>query len=168
MERSNELSSHIDSSGPETMNSQSEQIFCLPTIMASSPISNCSSADSHGRMENNTQKGYEKYREMSLDYNKMMENAGGNRPNTTQHFVENPTIVTSMSGSNGEPIIFEPSSDSDRNQSNDFIGIRSKRHLEIVEEVRMHVYNLLVPVVPCESLLNKTIEKWSVKHIIVH
>lgn len=159
MERSNELSSHIDSSGPETMNSQSEQIFCLPTIMASSPISNCSSADSHGRMENNTQKGYEKYREMSLDYNKMMENAGGNRPNTTQHFVENPTIVTSMSGSNGEPIIFEPSSDSDRNQSNDFIGIRSKRHLEIVEEVRMHVYNLLVPVVPYESLLNQTIEK---------
>ena len=57
MERSNELSSHIDSSGPETMNSQSEQIFCLPTIMASSPISNCSSADSHGRIENNTQSG---------------------------------------------------------------------------------------------------------------
>ena len=142
------------------MNSQSEQIFCLPTIMASSSISNCSSADSHGRMENNTQKGYEKYREMSLDYNKMMENSGGgNRPNTTQHFVENPTIVTSMSGNNGEPIIFEPSSDSDRNQSNDFIGIRSKRHLEIVEEVRMHVYNLLVPVGLYESLLNQTIKR---------
>ena len=134
MERNNELSSHIDSSGTEAMNSQNEQIFCLPTIMAS-PISNCSSADSHGKMENGAQRGYEKYREMSLDYNKMMESAEGSSQNTTQHLIQNPGMGSSLSQSNGDSVTFDATTESERNRPNDFIGIRSKRHLDIVEEV---------------------------------
>ena len=134
MERNNELSSHIDSSGTEAMNSQNEQIFCLPTIMAS-PISNYSSADSHGKMENGAQRGYEKYREMSLDYNKMMESAEGNGQNNTQHLIENPRIVSSLSRSNGDSLTFDTNTESERNRPNEFVGQRSKRHLDIVEEV---------------------------------
>ena len=147
MERNNELSSHMDSSGQETMNSQNEQIFCLPTIMAS-PLSNCSSAsDSHGRGENSAQRGYEKYREMSLDYNKMMESAESTSKrsdNMQQHIMENnSTIVSSLSGGNngGESITFDSNNESERNRPNDFMGIRSKRHLDIVEEVGLHATN---------------------------
>ena len=147
MERNNELSSHMDSSGQETMNSQNEQIFCLPTIMAS-PLSNCSSAsDSHGRGENSAQRGYEKYREMSLDYNKMMESAESTSKrsdNMQQHIMENnSTIVSSLSGGNngGDSITFDSNNESERNRPNDFMGIRSKRHLDIVEEVGLHAIN---------------------------
>ena len=141
MERNNELSSHIESSGPEAMNSQNEQIFCLPTIMSShSPISNCSSVDSHGKMETGAQRGqYEKYREMSLDYNKMMESSDVNQQHNSQHLAGNSVIISSLSESNGEPLTFDPNSESERNRAIDYTNTRCKRHLDIVEEVRLDI-----------------------------
>ena len=135
MERSNEISSpdrYRNNSGQETMNSQNEQIFCLPTIMAS-PSSNWSSSDSRGNMENSAQRGHER-REVNLDYIKLMEGVEGNTQNDT-HLTENPTIISPLSGGNGAALSIDTNTETDRNRPNDFIGIRSKRHLDIVEEV---------------------------------
>ena len=139
MERNNELSGHIDSSGQETMNSQNEQIFCLPTIMAS-PNSSWSS-DSRGKMENGAQRGYER-REVNLDYIKLMDGVDGNTQNDTQ-LMENPTIISSLSAGNGTALSYDTNTEPDRNRPNNFIGIRSKRHLDIVEEVRFYVEVLI-------------------------
>ena len=134
MGRSNhEISSHIENPAQETLNSQNEQIFCLPTIMAS-PTANWST-DSHRKIENGAQRGYER-RELNLDYIKMMECAERNTQKDTQQ-IENSTITSSHPTNNGTSLSFDTNTEPDRGRPNDFIGIRNKRHLDIVEEVSL-------------------------------
>ena len=137
IDRNNEISigGAIDRSCQETMNSQREQVFCLPTIMTSPSHW---SSDSGGKVESGAH-GEGESKEVSLGYIRGMDGDGGNIHDYGQ-LITGPLVMSSTATSNGASSLeFDKGVPSDRNRPNELVGIRNKRHLDIVEEVRIVV-----------------------------
>ena len=123
----------IDGSCQETMNSQHEQVFCLPTIMTSPSHW---SSDSGGKIEGGAYREGET-REATVGYIKVLEGDDGNIHDYSQ-LIKGPLIISPSATPNGASSVqFDKEVLSDRNRPNDLVGVRNKRHLDIVEEVRL-------------------------------
>ena len=76
-------------------------------------------------------------REVSLGYIRVMEGDDENIHDGSQ-LIKGPLVISSSATPNGASSLqFDKDVLSDRNMPNDLVGVRNKRHLDIVEEVRI-------------------------------